>query len=225
MRRAIIGVLIVGICAALAAVACADDSEDAASVKLFDGQSLKGWGFFLEDERVTMEDVWSVEEGILVCKGEPGGYLCTEKDYESFRLTLEWRWPEEPGNSGVLLRLTGEPQMLPYCAEAQLYSGKAGDIYGFQGFNVNGDRDRYFYESEIAGGWRGVRQMKSAENEPGEWNKYEIVADGGNITCLVNSELVNKVTHCDVRPGKIALQSEGGVIHFRDIELTPLAPE
>ena len=63
------------------------------SVKLFNGEDLSGWEHFLVDEKATMEDVWSVKEGILICKGTPGGYLCTEKDYESFKLIVEWRWP------------------------------------------------------------------------------------------------------------------------------------
>ena len=29
--------------------------------------------------------VWSVQDGILVCKGEPMGYLCTKKEYENYK--------------------------------------------------------------------------------------------------------------------------------------------
>ena len=183
-------------------------------VPLFDGKSLKGW--VLMDGRGPG---YMVEDGILICQGEPFGYLYTEHDYESFQLVVEWRWPEEPGNSGVLMRVAVEPQMLPSSVEAQLQSGNAGDMYGFHDFVIGGDEERL---SEI--GVPGLRLAKIAsnENEPGEWNRYEITVDGSNITLVVNGEIVNEATGVDVRPGKIALQSEGGVIHFRTVTLTPI---
>ena len=52
-------------------------------VKLFNGETLDGWGAFLVESDVAMEDVWSVEDGILVCKGEPMGYLHTTTDHMS----------------------------------------------------------------------------------------------------------------------------------------------
>ncbi len=194
-------------------------------VRLFNGTDLAGWEHFLVDENASMEDVWSVEDGVLVCKGEPGGYLCTADTYESFKLTVEWMWPGEPGNSGVLLRITGEPTMLPNCVEAQLQSGNAGDMYGFQGFKVGGEPPRWFEAPDVAGGLVGLRKTAGSENKPGEWNTYEITADGDKITLVVNGKQVNEATGCDVRPGKIGLQSEGGVIHFRAVTLTPLEGE
>ena len=189
-------------------------------IALFNGRDLSGWEYFLVDENAAMEDVWSVEDGILICQGEPRGYLCTDTDYENFRLVVEWRWPEEPGNSGVLMRITGEPQMLPNCVEAQLRSGSAGDMYGFSGFTIGGDPARL---AEISIG-KSLPALEHNENEPGEWNRYEITAEGGTITVVLNGLTVNEATGCDVRPGRIGLQSEGGVIHFRTVMLTPLAP-
>ena len=201
-----------------------EDSQAAAmpsieEVSLFNGQDLSGWEYFLVDENAGMEDVWSVEDGVLICKGEPGGYLYTENEYESFKLVVEWRWPDTPGNSGVLMRITGEPVMLPSSVEAQLKSGNAGDMYGFQGFKIGGDEERL---SEIgAPGW-ALARIEGNENPPGEWNKYEITVDGDTITVILNGKMVNEATGCDVRPGRIGLQSEGGVIHFRTVTLTPL---
>jgi hypothetical protein len=194
--------------------------EDSAAqeVQLFNGSDLSGWEFFLEDENATMADVWSVEDGILVCKGDPRGYLATTDEYESFKLVVEWRWPEEPGNSGVLMRIAGEPEMLPSSVEAQLRSGSAGDMYGFQGFRIGGDPERL---SEISIGW-SLARIEGNENPPGEWNRYEITADGDRITVVLNGKVVNEATDCEVRPGQIGLQSEGGIIHFRTVTLTPL---
>ncbi|UCG87971.1 MAG: DUF1080 domain-containing protein [Gemmatimonadota bacterium] len=220
MRRLVAFTIVAGVLLPASTPASAQDESPVQDIRLFNGRDLSGWEYFLVDEDAEMEDVWSVEDGILICKGEPGGYLYTENDYESFRLVVEWRWPETPGNSGVLMRITGEPMMLPNSVEAQLQSGNAGNMYGFQGFKIGGDEERL---SEIPRlqGW-GLTKIEGNENAPGEWNRYEITADGDRITLILNGKKVNEATEVDVRPGRIGLQSEGGVIHFRTVVLTPL---
>jgi hypothetical protein len=187
-------------------------------IELFNGRDLDGWDAYLVEEGVAKDDVWSVHDGILVCKGNPNGYLYTRDDFQDFHLVVEWRWPEEPGNSGVLMRVAVEEAMLPSCIEAQLRSGSAGDMYGFQGFRIGGDPERL---SEISIGW-ALGRIEGNENEPGQWNRYEITADGGRIVVVLNGKMVNEATDCEVRPGRIGLQSEGGIVHFRKVALTPM---
>ncbi len=38
------------------------------TVHLFNGRDLAGWSFFLVDESVPMQDVWSIRDGVLVCR-------------------------------------------------------------------------------------------------------------------------------------------------------------
>ncbi len=208
-----------------ATAAAADDQGQ--PCPLFDGESLAGWDYFLVEPDVKMEDVWSVRDGLLICKGKPNGYLATKKDFTNFKLVVEWRWApgEKPGNSGVLMRITGEKMMLPNCVEAQLAHNKAGDMYGFQGFKVDGDPARKIDvpDHKLGGHLTGLTKIAGAEKPAGEWNKYEITANGDKITLIVNGKKVNEATGCDVRAGKIALQSEGGEIHFRTICVVPLA--
>jgi hypothetical protein len=196
------------------------------SIALFNGKDLSGWTFYLEKSDAKMEDVWSVRDGVLVCKGDPMGYLATENNYKNFKLVVEWRWApgKEPGNSGVLLRITGEPMMLPKCVEAQLKSSDAGDIWAFQGFQVKGDAARSrAVNHPTLGHLVGVSKKEGNEKPPGEWNKYEIKLEGDKLTLIVNGKLVNEATGCDVVGGQMALQSEGGEIHFRTVNLVPLA--
>jgi|GEM_PF-205704 len=197
------------------------------TLNLFDGKSLAGWEHYLVDPEVKMADVWSVDDGLLICQGEPMGYLATKKTFTNFRLIVEWRWaPGKPAtNSGVLMRITGEPRALPRSVEAQLKSRSAGDIYGFHGFKVEGDEARSrTAEGEKIGKLSGVSKIKGNENEPGQWNRYDITLSGGDLTLVVNGEKVNEATGLDVVAGKIGLQSEGGEIHFRTVQLIPLAP-
>ncbi len=204
----------------------ADFKKITKSVSLFNGKNLAGWTYYLVEPALKMSDVWSVRDGLLICKGKPMGYLATTKNYTNYKLVVEWRWApgKKPSNSGVLLRITGKPQALPKCAEAQLQSGKAGDIYGFHDFKVAGDASRFrTSKGDMIGNLTGVSKIKGNENEPGQWNKYEITLNGGDLTLIINGEKVNEATGLDIVPGQIGLQSEGGEIHFRTVKLTPLA--
>ena len=192
---------------------------------LFNGRDLDDWGYHLVDPDVKMEDVWSVQDGLLVCKGEPLGYIYTKKSYTSFKLVVEWRWAPgtKPGNSGVLIRINGEPRGIPRSIEAQLASGSAGDLYGFHGMKINGDAGRFRSgKNDAIGEYTGVGGMTKAEKEPGEWNVYEITADGSRVTAFVNGTKVNEAHDCDVVSGTIGLQSEGGEIHFRQVVMKPI---
>jgi hypothetical protein len=112
-------------------------------IRLFNGKDLTGWDYYLADPNAKMEDVWSVdrEQGILICKGSPPGYLYTKQDYTNFILKLEWRWApgKPPGNSGVLLRVHGEHKIWPRSIEAQLMYMNAGDFWLIDGAPLETD--------------------------------------------------------------------------------------
>jgi hypothetical protein len=195
-------------------------------IQLFNGKDLGGWSHYLVDSEVGMEEVWSVEDGVLVCKGEPLGHLHTASVYTSYELVVEWRWAPgtEPGNSGVLMRINGEARGIPRSYEAQLKSGDAGDVYGFWGMKLSGEvsRQRQATGHEALGDMVGFGKIEGNENPPGEWNRYEIRLAGPDIVIQVNGKTVNQATGAEVLAGPIGLQSEGGEIHFRKVELTPI---
>jgi hypothetical protein len=188
-----------------------------ATRSLFNGRDLEGWTFFLQDKAAKMEDVWTVADGVLRCKGTPIGYLRTKEDFTSFVLTLEWRFDPAlpPGNSGVLLRMSGEDVVWPYSIEAQLHSGNAGDIWNIGGFPMQVDPTR-------TEGRRTRKSLPCNEVPIGEWNRYVITLDGGELSLEVNGQVQNEGHWCAETPGKICLQSEGAAIEFRKIEITPI---
>jgi hypothetical protein len=197
--------------------------------KLFNGTDLDGWSHVLVGDGVKKEDVWSVKDGVLVCKGTPLGYLVTKTTHQDFTLSFEWRWAPggKPGNSGVLLRIAGEPAtFMPKCVEAQLKHENAGDLWAFFGANITGDAARFqeIKDHKDLGNFKGIRKTKAAEKPPGEWNRYEINVSGGKIELKVNGEIVNQASGLDVLAGPIGLQSEGAEIHFRNIGLKETPP-
>lgn len=198
------------------------EEKKAREIRLFNGKDLSGWTFFLADPTAKKEDVWSVDakEGVLICKGNPVGYLRTEKDYTNFILKLEWRFSpvtKKAGNSGVLLRVVGPDKIWPKSIEAQLYSEHAGDFWLIGGTQLQTPPERIDPNNPN-------HRLRTRTNEKpiGEWNTYEITCNGDRITLKVNGEVLNEGTGAEVVPGKIALQSEGTEIHFRNIRLIPL---
>ncbi len=197
------------------------------TVELFNGKDLTGWTHVLAEPNLPREAVWSVRDGLLVCKGTPLGVLKTERAFTNFRLIVEYRWAPgtKPGNNGILTRINGPARPLPRCIEVQLQHGNAGDVLGLQGMQLASGQPRYFevMNHAVAGDIRGVRKTSDAERPGGEWNRVEVLAQGGTYSIWMNGTPINEAVGAEMRSGQIGLQSEGGEIHFRRVTLTPLA--
>ena len=56
------------------------------TIKLFNGTNLAGWTGFFQDKSTDASQAWSVRDGILVCNGQPIGYLQTDLQFENYEL-------------------------------------------------------------------------------------------------------------------------------------------
>ncbi len=215
-----------GLAALLAGCCCTRGKQGTAGVELFDGKSLKGWNYVLADSKVKMEEVWSVQEGIITCKGTPVGAIYRGPDVKNFKLVVEYRWApgSKPGNSGIFSRIHGTLQALPPCIEVQLKHGSAGDVLGLQGTQVLGGQPRFFEVKKhvLAGDIAGVNKLEDAEKPAGEWNLVEILAKEDVYRVTLNGKPINEVSGVGQHVGPIGLQSEGGVVQFRKVTLTPM---
>ncbi len=199
-----------------------EEARRGEEVVLFDGTSenhanLAAFGYHLRgDTDAPLAAIWTVRDGVLVCKGQPVGYLYSKDSFEDFVLEVEWRFDpaKGPGNSGVLLRQVGPHKVWPKSIEAQLQSGQAGDFWNIDQFGMQVDASRT----------KGRNTKKTHGNEKplGEWNRYEIVCDDGWVSLRVNGEVVNEAWSCDDVAGPLCFQSEGAEIHFKRIALRPL---
>lgn len=190
------------------------------AIQLFNGRDLSGWTCDLSEAGVKMEDVWSVSDGVLLCKGRPPGVLRTMKEYADYVLSLEWRWPPgtQGGNNGVLVHAS-TPRTLgiwPKSIEIQLEKGNAGDFW------IIGTELDVENEQARRQGRRHLNLTDDSEKPPGEWNHMEITCRGNEVIVHVNGVLVNHATNCNVTRGAICLQSEGAPIEYRNIVLRPL---
>lgn len=190
---------------------------------LFNGENLDNWSIYTGDPDVSPKDVFWVEDGILNTSGDPFGYLRSKDTYSNYKLHVEWRWPGEPTNSGVLLNVQGEDRIFPHCIEAQLKYGQAGDIVLMgAGAGVTVRDSAYLVTSDERFYLSIPKFEESSEKAPGEWNTYEITSLDGKLELVVNGVLQHSATEVSMNEGNIALQSEGSPLQFRNVYLVEL---
>ncbi|HSP43930.1 MAG TPA: DUF1080 domain-containing protein [Luteolibacter sp.] len=188
------------------------------TLALFNGKNLDGWTFDIIDPEVKPDRIWSVADGILICKGRPPGVIRTEKDYGNYEITVEWRWPEggKPGNSGLLVHCSTprERFIWPKSLEVQLAHENAGDFWMIG--------EKVTVPDATPQDRRWVKRQNNVEKPVGEWNTMRVRCEGDRISVWVNGVLMNEGTDITAAKGAICLQSEGAEIHFRKVELTPI---
>ena len=217
MKKLLKSALILGL--SLLFFACSTDN----SIELFNGKDLDNWNIIVDSEDGEPGDLFYVEDGVMNTTGTPFGYIRTKESYSSYKLHLEWRWVEEPANSGVLLNVQGPELIFPHCIEAQLMNGRAGDfVLMGKGAAITVKDSTYTVVSEENRYLAIQKFEESSEHAAGEWNSYDITVMDGNIELTVNGVLQNRGTGITPTEGNIALQSEGGPIQFRNITLQPL---
>lgn len=201
------------------AISCGSEKKTV----LFNGENLDNWTIYTGNPDVNPEDVFWVEDGILNTSGDPFGYLKTKETYSNYKLHVEWRWPGEPTNSGVLLHVQGKDRIFPHCIEAQLMHGKAGDIVLMgEGAGVTIKGEDFLVESD-ENFYMGITKFEdSSELAPGEWNSYEITSVNGELELVVNGVLQHTASNVSLDEGNIALQSEGSPLQFRNVYLVEL---
>lgn len=189
-------------------------------IALWNGEDFAGWKRVVADPSVDVNEVWQIRSRVLYCSGKPNGYIRTEGKYKNYHLHVEWRWPETPTNSGVLLHGSGPDEVWPPCIECQLKAGNAGDLVLMNGTGITVDGvDR----KNAAKRFVVIEKKAPASESPaGQWSSYDIFCKGDSIRCLVNNVPQNEGTRASPSSGWIGLQSEGGPIEFRNVYLEPL---
>ena len=210
--------------------ACTTKQPEAKS--LFNGTDLTGWHVDVPamDNNPDAINPFIVRDGMLVSLGTPGGHLITDKEFENYRLEVEYRFATKPGNCGVLVHASTPRalyDMFPKSLEVQMEHTNAGDFWCIVEDITVTDMENYRGPIEDWGITEGKeRRIKKhtdgAEKPVGEWNKMVIECLGDEVKVWVNDVLVNFGYDCTAHKGQIAIQAEGSEVEFRKIELTPI---
>ncbi|MGB0396540.1 MAG: 3-keto-disaccharide hydrolase [Flavobacteriaceae bacterium] len=180
---------------------------NAQKTNLFNGKDLSGW-------TIHGTELWYVEDGLLVCESGPEekyGYLSTEKFYDDFILTLEFK-QEANGNSGVFFRSTLEGTKISgWQVEVAPPGNDSGGIY----------------ESYGRGWLIKPDPEKDKALKMGDWNRMKIKVVGDKVTTWLNGTQMVSFTDEKIGRGKgsIALQIHdgGGIkVRWRNLKVKPL---
>ena len=179
---------------------------------------------------------------LLHCTGEPKGFLASRAHYRTMELEFEWRWPEEPGNSGLLLftetlGFVSQPGLIggwPRNLEVQLQSGDAGHFVLLGpdvALDVLDPETGEVHTGERNAGIFRRRAVDDVEKPLGEWNQMRVEVGPDEIVVYVNGTEVNRgvggsltAAHpAGFKPGAFAFQSEGAPIQFRNVRVAGAA--
>lgn len=187
---------------------------------LFNGENLDGWTIYVNDSIIGPEDFFYVTDGMIETVGVPVGYLRTVNEFSDYQLHIEWRYPEDPTNSGVFLHTSGPDVIWPAHYQAQLKSENAGDFI-VHGVGVSATIGDTVYVSSDTLKPLIPKLYPTNENPAGQWNSYDITCIGNTIEVKVNGVLQNTATNCSLTKGGIGLQAEGSKIQFRNLWIKP----
>ena len=140
---------------------------------------------------------------VLKCTGSPTGYLRTRKTYSDFRVSFQWRYPDNVnGNSGVLVHTTGPDKIWPRSIQVQLHAPKAGSVLIHDGANTD-----------------NMVSVSGLVKDSRAWNTCVITCRDDTLTVEINGKKAGTVTGCVPNSGQLALQSEGSEVWFRNIRV------
>ena len=195
-------------------------SADDAFQPMFNGKDLSGWAL-----TNSPSEKWSFQDDMLVCTGAPIGELRTEKMYQNFVMELEWRHMVPRGNAGIFVwadDITSRGVPFHRGVEVQVLENAYGNS---KGHTTHGDIFPIHGATMTPVNGRGGSRAFPTENRSNpspEWNHYRIECRDGEISLAVNGKVVTRGTDCVPRKGYICLESEGGVVHYRNVRIREL---
>ena len=195
---------------------------------LFNGKNFSGWV-----PVNTAPSTWLIKDNMLICSGKPIGELRTERMYQNFIMEVEWRHMKPKGNAGIFVwadDITARGQPFHRGVEVQVLENSYGNT---KGYTTHGDIFPIHGATMTPVNGRGGSRAFPVENRSRpspDWNHYRIVCNDGNISLAVNGKVVTKGKNSNPRKGYICIESEGGVVHYRNMIIkelpnTPVKPE
>lgn len=212
--------------------------EDQGFISLYNGLDLRGWKQVPGNINHWQAKNWILDyDGKSQAAGEDR-HLWTEKEYANFTLIVDWRLPREPvieavpvilpdgsqavdaegqdmtvpvldaGDSGIYLRGTSKCQI-----NIWNWSVGSGEIWGY--------RTDKKMQPQVR---RAATPILNADNQVGQWNRFEITAIDDKISVVVNGKTVIPQAQLPGVPkrGRIALQHHGDPIQFANIYIKEL---
>lgn len=210
--------------------------EDRGFKSLYNGLDFRGWRWDPGHEGHWKANDWRLEyDGKSEAEDKN---LWTEKEYKNFTLIVDWRMTRKPvienvpivlpdgsyltgadgnqvtaavqdaGDSGIYLRGSSKSQI-----NIWQWPCGSGEIWGYR---LDPDMP-----PDVR---KGATPILDADNEVGEWNRFEITLVSDVVTVILNDKTVIRNARLPGIPekGSIALQHHGDPIEFANIYIKEL---
>lgn len=151
---------------------------------LFNGKDLSGW------RDLNGKHKWEAKDGMIIgtfIKGQPNGFLCTEKEYSDFIFECEVSIDTLMNNSGVQFRSLATPDY-----QEQRVKFPEGRVHGYQ-MEVDPKPQKWsgsIYEEGGNRAWLYVTAELNPASQKAfnkyQWNKYRIECNGNSIRTWIN---------------------------------------
>ncbi len=146
---------------------------------------------------------WNIIDDYVEADGYVGSWLVSRGGYRDFRLRVDF-WPGPDSNSGIFIR----------CKDPVAIA--ATSCYEINIFDTNENPDNR--TGSIVN--HAPPAVTTESNE--KWNTYDIVAEGSRIVVMLNGTVTAEIEDDSHPYGPFALQNNGGLIRFRNVQLQPL---
>jgi hypothetical protein len=199
---------------------------------LFDGKTFTNWKGY---NMGKVPDCWVIEDGALKIltggKGESHLGLITDKEYESFALSLEFKLTKG-ANSGIIFQVAED--------EKYKYPYETGPEYQVIDHN---NWHGPLKDWQICGANYAMYPPRVKDYKPvGEWNQVLLIVEGNKVTQILNGNVVVEYEkysdewqklrnsgkwakfpdYGKYDKGHIALQNHGSLVYYRDIKIKVL---
>ena len=145
---------------------------------------------------------WRVENGEFVADSG-NGHLVSKDRYSNFQIQLEF-WTDAGANSGVFLRVTDPDNVMDTNAyEANIFDTRPDQTYR-------------------TGGVVNFAAPSTVIHTPNQWNTYDITANRGNITVILNGVTTADFDDDTYTNGPFSLQYAAGVMKFKNVRIRKL---
>jgi hypothetical protein len=159
-----------------------------------------------------MRQQWHVENGLLTCDGDGGhDMLLLNRQIANCIFHVEFCFvkidkPKAAYNSGVWVRTLPDGSIWH---QAQVQSLDGGYLFGVTPAPAGPRKFK-------------VQTQPCRVTEAGNWNAFEVTAEGPKITLWVNGYVTAILPDCGQPKGYIGVEGEGYKIQFRNLKLKEL---
>lgn len=188
---------------------------------LFTGKDLQGW----KGAGKAADACWKVEDGNLMCTGEKGPWIRSDKEYGDFNFRFDYQ-VSDGGNSGVYVRVP----------ENGLHHRKNEEepAAGFEIQVLDDFAEKYakLKPYQYCGSLYDICGASEHVGRPaGQWNTLEINCEGQYVTTRHNGIVIVDVTpeshpliNLRKLKGYLGLQNHSTVVKFRNLRIGPAFP-